>query len=260
MTAGCCAYAIVVLRSAALSGHLMTWFRTSLLPTRRMMTQVMTTCVLGLGHRSAQSLCDPRPFRHTTTGGRVTSFANREGGSSICPCSMMSRDEGDAASECSMFWKSVSVFGSESVPSWTGVPSAFVDKGSIVKHTALPSLIQSMHQNNRCRGSLRHYISRVLQSPLPCPKEIRRLETSHRPLISHLLPRDSPLPDGECRKHSAISPSRCLGHFHRSCGYLFPHIHPQVTENFYNFRLGTPYSNPHCSVERRIKYIVTHTY
>ena len=29
------------------------------------------------------------------------------------------------------------------------------------------------------------------------------------------------------RKHSVISPSRCLGHFHRSCGYLFPHTHPQ---------------------------------
>ena len=60
----------------------------------------------------------------------------------------------------------------------------------------------------QCSGSrfLRHYISRVLQSPLP---------------------RDSPLHDGECGKHSAISPSRRMGHFHRSCGYLFPHTHPQ---------------------------------
>ena len=40
-----------------------------------------------------------------------------------------------------MFWKSDSVFGSERVP------PAFVDKGSIVKHTALRSLIQSMQQN-----------------------------------------------------------------------------------------------------------------
>ena len=29
------------------------------------------------------------------------------------------------------------------------------------------------------------------------------------------------------RKHLAISPSRRLGHLHRSCGYLFPHTHPQ---------------------------------
>ena len=34
----------------------------------------------------------------------------------LCPCSAMSGDEGDAASEFAMFWKSVSVFGSESVP------------------------------------------------------------------------------------------------------------------------------------------------
>ena len=87
----------------------------------------------------------------------------------------------------------------------TASPSAFVDKGSTVKRTALLSLIQSMQQKVRCRGSLRHYISRVLQSTLP---------------------RDSPLHDGECGKHSTISPSRRLGHFHRSCGYLFPHTHP----------------------------------
>ena len=111
-----------------------------------------------------------------------------------------------------------------------------------------PPVTDTVHASKQCcRGSLRHYISRVLQSPLPCPKEIRRLETSHRPLISHLLPRDSPLPDGECRKHSAISPSRCLGHFHRSCGYLFPHTHPQVTKHFFDFRLWTPYTNSrHC--------------
>ena len=53
---------------------------------------------------------------------------------------------------------------------------SFVDKGSIVKRAALRSLIQLMQQ--RCRGSLRHYISRVLQSPLPT---------------------DSPLHDGDCR-------------------------------------------------------------
>ena len=59
----------------------------------------------------------------------------------------MSGDEGDAASWCAMFWKSVSVFSSE-CPPMTGAPSAFVDKGSIVKRTALRSLIQSMQQNN----------------------------------------------------------------------------------------------------------------
>ena len=91
----------------------------------------------------------------------------------------------------------------------------------------IPPVTDTVHATKqRCRGSLRHYISRVLQSPLPCPKEVRRLETRHRPLISQLLPRDSPLHDGECGKHSTISPSRRLGHFHRSCGCLFPHTHP----------------------------------
>ena len=61
-----------------------------------------------------------------------------------------------------------------------------------------------MLQNNVVGGSLRHYISQVLQSPLPCTKEVRRLETSHRPLISHLLPRDSSLYDGEGGHHIPI--------------------------------------------------------
>ena len=71
------------------------------------MTQVRTTCVPELGHRSALSLCDLRPSGHTTTGGHVTSFVYKEGGMS---------GDGDAASGCAMFWKSVSVFDSESVP------------------------------------------------------------------------------------------------------------------------------------------------
>ena len=79
----------------------------------------------------------------------------------------------------------------------------------------------------RCRRSPIHYISRVLQSPHPCPKEVRRLESSHQPVISQHLPRDSSLHDGKCGNHSAISPSRRLGHFDRSCGCLFPHTHPQ---------------------------------
>ena len=70
------------------------------------------------------------------------------------------------------------------VPPMTVDSSAFVDKGSIVKRTVLQSLIQSMQQN---------YVvevvrDRVLLSPLPCPEEVRKMETSHRPLISQFLP------------------------------------------------------------------------
>ena len=106
----------------------------------------------------------------------------------------------------------------------TDTPSAFVDKGSIMKRTTLRSLIQSIQQNNLVE------VVRDTTSP-GCyshqSKEVRRLETSQRSLISQLLPRDSSLHDGECGKHSTISPSRSLGHFHRSCGCLFPYIHPQ---------------------------------
>ena len=48
---------------------------------------------------------------------------------------------------------------------------------------------------------------------LSCLKEVRRMKTGHRSLISQLLTRYSPLHDGECGKHSVISPSRHLGHF-----------------------------------------------
>ena len=139
------------------------WFRTSLSPTRTT-TQVRTTYVRRLGHRSALSIRDLRPSILYTYHNRWSCYLLcLLGRWKLCPCSAMSRDEGDAASGCAMFWKSVSVFGSEN------------EKGSIVKRAALRSLIQSMQQ--RCRGSLRHYISRVLQSPLP---------------------RDSQLHDGEC--------------------------------------------------------------
>ena len=117
----------------------------------------------------------------------------------------MSGDEGDAASGCAMFWKSVSVFCSES--SMAGAPSAFVDKNSIMKHSALRSLIQSMQQNN--------VVEVVCDTISPGCYSHLFLEIPHFTMES------------EGGKHSAISPSRRLGHFHRSCGYLFPHTHPQ---------------------------------
>ena len=93
-----------------------------------------------------------------------------------------------------MFWKSDSVFGS-------------ICRQGLHREAHSPPVTDTVHATKqRCRGSLRHYIFRVLKSPLP---------------------RDSPLHDGECGNHSPISPLRRLGHFHRSCGYLFPHTHPQ---------------------------------
>ena len=108
-----------------------------------------------------------------------------------------------------------------------GYPICVCRQG-LYHETHNPPVTDTVHATKQpCRGSPRHYISRVLQSPLPCYKEVRRLENSHRPLNSQLLPRDSSLHDGECGKHSAISPSRRLGHFHRSCGCLFPYTLPQ---------------------------------
>ena len=91
-----------------------------------------------------------------------------------------------------------------------------------MKRTALWSLIQSMQQNS--------VVEVVHDTTSPgCYSHQRSQEVgdSHRPRISQLLPRDSPLHDADYGKHSAISPSRCLGHFHRSCGCLFSHTHPQ---------------------------------
>ena len=108
-----------------------------------------------------------------------------------------------------------------------GYPICVCRQG-LYRETHNPPVTDTVHATKQpCRGSPRHYISRVLQSPLPCYKEVRRLENSHRPLNSQLLPRDSSLHDGECGKHSAISPSRRLGHFHRSCGCLFAYTLPQ---------------------------------
>ena len=109
------------------------------------MTQVRTTCVPGLGHQSAQSLRNHQPSRHTTAGGRVTSFANKEGGNSVTVLRCLETKEMQRVGvQCSgsRFPSSVP----ESVPSMTGAPSVFVDKGSIVKRTAPRSLIQSMQQ------------------------------------------------------------------------------------------------------------------
>ena len=93
-----------------------------------------------------------------------------------------------------------------SVSPHDGCPICVCRQG-LYREAHSPLVTDTVHATKQhCRGSLRHYISWVLQSPLS---------------------RDSPLHDGECGKHSAISPSRCLGHFHRSCRYLFPHTHPQ---------------------------------
>ena len=105
-------------------------------------------------------------------------------------------------------------------PPMMGASSAFVDKGSIMNHTALRSLTQLMQPNNVIE------VVRYTAS-LPCPKETWKMETGHRPPISQLLPRDSPLHDVECGTHSAISTFRRLGLFHLSPGCLFPHTHRQ---------------------------------
>ena len=72
------------------------------------------------------------------------------------------------------------------LPPMTGDSSAFVDKGSITKRTVLRSLIQSMQQN---------YVVEVVHDTATPGfsvtsslfREVRRMEISHRPLISQLL-------------------------------------------------------------------------
>ena len=135
----------------------------------------------------------------------------------------MSGDKGDAASGCAMFWKSVSVFGSESLPH-DGCPICVCRLG-LYRETHIPPVTDTVHATKqRCRGSVRHYISRVLQSPLP---------------------RDSPLHDGECGSIRRSLPRDAWVTSINLVDTYFPST--EVTENVFEFRLGTPYTNSgHC--------------
>ena len=211
-------YATVILTSAALSDHQRTWFRASLSPTRRTTTQVMTTYVPDLSLHNLQT------STLSTSHDRWSCYllAYKEGRSLTVPVlrCLETKEMQRVSVQCSG-----SQFPSlvPRVSFLDGYTICFCRQG-LYYETHNPPVTDTVHATKQpCRGSPRHYISRVLQSPLPCYKEVRRLENSHRPLNSQLLPRDSSFHDGKCGKHSAISPSRRLGHFHRSCGCLFPY-------------------------------------
>ena len=154
----------------------------------------------GTGQPNRYATFDPRPSRHTTTGIRVTSFAYKEGGNSVPVLRCLETKE--------MQRVGVQCPGSRLPSSVPRVPPPpFVCRQGLYREAHSPPVTDIVHATKQCcRGSLLHYISQVLESPLP---------------------RDSSLHGGECGKHSAISPSRRRGHFHRSCGYLFPHTHSQ---------------------------------
>ena len=106
----------------------------------------------------------------------------------------------------------------------TGALSAFLGKGYIVKRTALRALIQSMQQ--RCRGSLRHYISRVLQYLF--------LEIPHFTMESA-----ERFGDFSLETLGSVTSILCIP--------ISTYPSTEVTENVFDFRLGTPYTNSgHC--------------
>ena len=97
----------------------------------------------GTGQPYRYATFDPRPSRHTTTGVRVTSFAYNEGGSSVLVLRCLVTKEMQRVWVCNDLEVGFRLRFRQ-CPPITGAPYAFVDKGSIVKHTALRSLIQSM--------------------------------------------------------------------------------------------------------------------
>ena len=83
-----------------------------------------------------------------------------------------------------------------------GCPISVCRQG-LYREAHSPPVTDTVHTTKQhCRGSLRHYISRVLQSPLP---------------------RDSPLHYGECGSIRRSLPRDAWV----TCGYLFPLTHPQ---------------------------------
>ena len=133
-----------------------------------------------------------------------------------------------------MFWKSVSVFGSESVSPWRVTQSAFVDKGSIVKHTA-PPVTGRVHATN-------NVVEVVCDTTSPRCYSYLFLEIPHFTMesaesIQRYLPRDTWV--------SSID----------FCGYLFPHTHPQRLPKMSSFS-G---SGHHISIPGTVVYLFSST-
>ena len=104
-----------------------------------------------------------------------------------------------------------------------------------------PPIFYTVHATRQCcRDSLQHCISRVLQLPLPCPEEVRRMETSHRPLVFELLPghsnsgsvsqnqsTDSPIPAQPRRMCSYVADPALSLCGHRETGSSRTAAHPR---------------------------------
>ena len=199
----------------------------------------------GISQPNRYATFNPRPSRHSTTGGRVTSFAYKKGRSSTVPVlrCLETKEMQRLGVQCSGSWFPSSVL---TVSPHDGCTICLCRQGLYQEAHNSPVTDTVHATKQRCRGSLRHYISRVLQSPLPCPRKVRRLDTSHRPLISQLLPRDS----------TQWRVRKAFGDLSLETPWSLPSIlwmpistYPstEVTDNFYDFRLGTPYTNPgHC--------------
>ena len=168
----------------------------------------------GTGQPNRYATVDNRSSRHTTTGGRVNSFAYKEGGSSVAVLRCLVTKEMQRVGvqySGSRFSSSV-----PRVSAHDGCPICVYRQG-LYRDAHSPPVTDTVHATKqRCRVSERHYISRVLQSPLP---------------------RDSSLHDGKCGKHSAISlktpgslPSNLLIP-------IFPYPSTEITENVFDFRL-----------------------
>ena len=190
----------------------------------------------GTGQSNRYATFEPRPSRHATTGGRVTSFAYEEGWSStvaVLRCLEMKE----------MQRVGVQCFGNRFPSSLPRVSpldrcSLCVSRQGLYQEAHIPPVTDTVHATKqRYRGSPRHYISRVLQSPLPCPKQVRRLETSHQPL--NFLSSFLEIP------HFTMESAESIWRSLPSILWMPISTYPstEVIENVFDFRLGTPYTN-----------------
>ena len=105
-------------------------------------------------------------------------------------------------------------------------PVTLCGQGFHREETSSPDFSSDNADKRDSRTGTRHLSSGVLQSSVPCPQKVRRMETGDRSLITQCLLGASTLHDGDSREYPAVSPSGRLGHINRSGRCLFPHPNP----------------------------------
>ena len=111
-------------------------------------------------------------------------------------------------------------------PPMTRGPVTLCGQGSHCEETSSPDISSDNADKQGNRTGTRHLSSGVLQSSVPCPPKVRRMETGDRPLVTQYLLGASTLHDEDNREYPAVAPSGRLGHINRSGRCILPHPNP----------------------------------